>query len=87
MEEQKSEQLQTEFEATAAPPPERVTVTLDLDADVLEWLKAQPLGWQREVNNAMRFLMETNLIREAAFDEASPTERPAYDIDSDYIPF
>jgi uncharacterized protein (DUF4415 family) len=32
--------LLPEFEGRAAPPPERVTVTLDLDADVVEWLKA-----------------------------------------------
>jgi hypothetical protein len=52
------EQLPAEFTAAAAPEstPERVTVTLDLDADVLEWLKAQPLGWQHELNNLARFL-------------------------------
>jgi BrnA antitoxin of type II toxin-antitoxin system len=50
--------LQPEFEGSAAPPPERVTVTLDIDADVLEWLKAQPLDWQREINNAARFIMD-----------------------------
>ena len=47
-----------EFEGSAAPPPERVTVTLELDADILEWLKAQPLGWEREINNAARFVMD-----------------------------
>jgi uncharacterized protein (DUF4415 family) len=48
------EQLHAKFEATAhvrESTPERVTVTLDLDADVLEWLKAQHLGWQHELNN------------------------------------
>ena len=29
-----------------------------LDAEVLEWLKAQPLGWQHELNNLARFYME-----------------------------
>jgi hypothetical protein len=38
----KLEPLQTRFEPAAAPPAERVTVTLDIDADILEWLNAQP---------------------------------------------
>jgi hypothetical protein len=57
MEERKTE-LAPEFEGSAAPPPARVTVTLDLDADILAWLKAQPLDWQREMNNAARFVMD-----------------------------
>jgi hypothetical protein len=36
------EGLQTEFDATAAPAPKRVAVTLDMDADVLAWLMMQP---------------------------------------------
>jgi hypothetical protein len=36
-------ELQPSFEPAAAPPPpKRVTVTLDLDADLLDWLKEQP---------------------------------------------
>jgi uncharacterized protein (DUF4415 family) len=53
----KTEHLPAEFEqaaATVAPVPECVTVTLDIGADLLEWLKAQPLGWQHEINNTMR---------------------------------
>src|SRR3954453_2180907 len=67
MEEQKNEQLQPRFEEKAAPPPERVTVSLDLDADVLGWLKEQPTDWQRELNNLARFFMETSQIREAQY--------------------
>jgi uncharacterized protein (DUF4415 family) len=59
--------LLPEFEGRAAPPEldaaragARVTVTLDIDADVLDWLKAQPLDWQREINNLARFYMETS---------------------------
>jgi hypothetical protein len=37
-----------------------VTVTLDMDADILTWLKAQPTEWQREINNTMRFFMESS---------------------------
>ena len=55
-----SEPLQTEFEAIAAPAIKRVSVTLDMDSDLLAWLKAQPTEWQREINNTMRFFMETS---------------------------
>jgi uncharacterized protein (DUF4415 family) len=47
-------------EAAPAKACARVTVTLDIDADVLDWLKAQPLDWQREINNLARFYMETS---------------------------
>jgi uncharacterized protein (DUF4415 family) len=70
MEEEKNSKLAPEFEGSAAPQPdlsaealaqgERVTVTLDLDADVVEWLKAQPLGLQDEIRTTMRFFMETS---------------------------
>lgn len=70
MDAQKSE-LSPEFEGRAAPPElgaakaagARVTVTLDIDADVLDWLKAQPLDWQREINNLAQFYMETTISR------------------------
>ena len=42
--------------------PKRVTVTIDIDADVLEWLQEQAL-WKRETNDLLRFYMETTLIR------------------------
>jgi hypothetical protein len=73
MEEQNSK-LAPEFERSNAPPPERVTVTLEIDADLLAWLKQQPLDWQREINNLTRFFMETNLIRDAACEEAAGPE-------------
>ena len=95
MEEQKPE-LAPEFEATAAPPPARVTVTLDLDADLLAWLKQQPLGWQQEINNTLRFWMETSNIPvpppevyedEANFETAGPDlARNAHKIDNNFIP-
>ena len=69
-----AEPLPAEFEQAAAPPPERVTVTLDMDADVLAWLKEQPTDWQREINNTMRFFMDTS---------TAPVPPPqAYDIDA-----
>ena len=50
-----------------------VTVTLDIDADVLEWLQEKPF-WRREISDLLRFTMETHLIREAAFDEAAAAD-------------
>jgi hypothetical protein len=90
-------QLQPSFEPAAAPRPARATVTLDFDAEVLQWLKAQPLGWQAEINNLARFYMETSLIREAAFEDAAgpehqldtsgpDTARNASKIHHDFIP-
>jgi hypothetical protein len=85
------------FEPAAAPPPGRETVTLDLDADVVEWFRAQPTGLQRELNNLARFFMETSMIREEAFEEATGPDheidtagpdpaRNADKIDHDFIP-
>src|SRR4051794_22332310 len=89
-------ELAPEFEATAAPPPERVSVTLDLDADILEWLRAQPLDWQREINNAARFVMDMSsqpvppieaYEDEANYETAGPDPaRNADRIDHDFIP-
>jgi uncharacterized protein (DUF4415 family) len=76
MEEQKTELL-PEFERSNAPPPERVTVTLDLDADILAWLKEQPTDWRREINNLARFFMETS---------SAPVPPPHPDSEADYIP-
>jgi uncharacterized protein (DUF4415 family) len=76
MEDQKTG-LSPEFEGSAALPPERVSVTLDLDADILAWLKEQPTDWQREINNTMRFQMET-------WNAPTPPTHP--DSEADYIP-
>jgi uncharacterized protein (DUF4415 family) len=77
MEAQKPD-LAPEFDREAAPPPERVTVTLDLDADVLEWLKGQHLGWQDEIRSSLRFFMETS--------NTPPVPPPHPDSEADYIP-
>ena len=87
-------ELAPEFKRSNAPPPERVTVTLDMDADVLEWFKAQPLDWQREINNAARFVMDMSSqpvppieVYEADFETAGPDPaRDADTIDHDFIP-
>jgi hypothetical protein len=94
-------ELQPSFQPAAArqrpAPPARVTVTLDLDADLVDWFRAQPIGLQPELNNLARFYMETSLIREAAFEDAAGPEheldtsgpdpaRNASKIDHDFIP-
>jgi hypothetical protein len=92
MEAQKPE-LAPEFEGRAAPPPERVTVTLDLDADVVEWLRAQPLGLQGELNDLSRFFMDSSTAPREAYDDAArweiagpDAERSADRIDNEFIP-
>jgi uncharacterized protein (DUF4415 family) len=79
MTDKKSEPLQTEFDATAAPAPKRVAVTLDMDADLLAWLMMQPTDWQREINNTMRFFMETSA--------APASARKPYSRKTDIFPF
>jgi uncharacterized protein (DUF4415 family) len=56
--------------SVSSAQPGLVTVMLDMDADVLAWLKEQKL-WRRETNELLRDYMEQNLIREAAFEEAA----------------
>ena len=73
-----------------------MTVTLDIDADILEWLKAQPLDWQREINNAARFVMDMTsqpvppieVYEDAArWEIAGPDlERSADRIDNEFLP-
>ena len=79
------EQLPAEFTAAAAPEstPERVTVTLDIDADVLEWLKARPLAWQHELNTLARFYMETSNQPIPPPHEFDPF---TYDPEADHMP-
>ena len=87
-------ELALEFDREAAPPPERVTVTLEMDADLLAWLKEQPLGWQREINNAARFIIDMSgqpappiEVYEADFETAGPDmTRDADRIDNEFIP-
>jgi len=92
-------ELAPEFQPAAASPPQRVAVTLVLDADLLDWLKQQPTDWRLEINNTMRFFMETSLIREQAFadvagldhadelDTAGPDPaRNADKIECDFVP-
>jgi uncharacterized protein (DUF4415 family) len=95
MEEQKSK-LAPEFERSNAPPPERVTVTFGIDADILKWAKTQPLGVQGEINSAMRFIMDMTsqpVPPIEAYEDAARWEiagpdpaRDADRIDNEFVP-
>ena len=70
-----------------------MTVTVDLDPDVVEWLKAQPLGLQGELSNLARFFMDSSTAPVEAYDDAARWEsrdrtrpRNASKIDNDFIP-
>jgi len=44
--------------ATAAWPPVKMQLTIRLDADVLNWLKANGRGYQTRINRILRAAME-----------------------------
>ena len=89
--------LLPEFEGSAAPPPEQVTVTLKLPADLLAWLKTSPLGWQQEMVNAASFVMDMSTMTappplddewEPVFEETAGPDpaRNADKIAHDFVP-
>jgi BrnA antitoxin of type II toxin-antitoxin system len=41
--------------------------TLLLDTEVLDWIKSEFSDWQGQINELLRFYMETTQIREASF--------------------
>jgi len=41
-------------------PDKKVSVTLDVDADVLEWFKAQGEGFQNRINAALKIYAEAH---------------------------
>lgn len=45
--------------ATAAWPPAKQQLTIRLDADVLDWLKANGRGYQTRINRILRAAMES----------------------------
>jgi uncharacterized protein (DUF4415 family) len=53
--------LSDEFfaKATSAWPPAKTQLTIRLDADVLDWLKANGRGYQTRINHILRAAMET----------------------------
>ena len=45
--------------ATTAWPPVKKQLTIRVDADVLDWLKAQGKGYQTRINRILRVVMES----------------------------
>jgi uncharacterized protein (DUF4415 family) len=45
--------------ATAPWPPVKKQLTIRLDADVLDWLKAHGRGYQTRINRILRVVMES----------------------------
>src|SRR6202140_2687289 len=45
--------------ATTAWPPVKKQLTIRLDADVLDWLKAHGRGYQTRINRILRVVMES----------------------------
>ena len=45
--------------ATVAWPPAKKQLTIRLDSDVLEWLKANGRGYQTRINHILRVVMES----------------------------
>ena len=41
-------------------PQPKVTVTVELDADILEWFKAESEDWEARVQTALRLYVEAN---------------------------
>jgi len=44
-------------------PPAKRQLTIRIDADVLEWLRAQGKGYQTRINRILRLAMETQPAR------------------------
>ncbi len=49
--------------ATVAWPPAKQQLTIRLDADVLDWLKANGRGYQTRINRILRAAMESQPAR------------------------
>jgi uncharacterized protein (DUF4415 family) len=58
-------ELSDEFfkQATVAWPPVKKQLTIRLDADVLDWLKAHGRGYQTRINRILRVAMESRTPR------------------------
>lgn len=57
--------------ATVAWPPVKRQLTIRLDSDVLEWLKARGKGYQTRINRILRTAMESQPQERSAFSQAN----------------
>lgn len=60
-----------EFAEAAAQTPLRRTVTVNLDADVLQFLEAEGLKLDDNINGLLRFYMDTSQQKELEFASGS----------------
>lgn len=60
--------LPDDFRQAAAPAERRKRVTLELDADIVEFMQAEGQNWKRQVNDLLRFFKDTSESRAAAFE-------------------
>ena len=58
--------------ATEAWPPTKQQLTIRLDADVLNWLKANGRGYQTRINRILRAAMESQPPRRARSTTLAP---------------
>jgi uncharacterized protein (DUF4415 family) len=61
--------------ATVPWPPVKHQLTIRLDADVLEWLKANGRGYQTRINRILRAAMESQPPRRARSTSAPKKSR------------
>jgi uncharacterized protein (DUF4415 family) len=58
--------------ATEVWPPAKRQLTIRLDADVLNWLKAHGRGYQTRINRILRAAMESQVPRARSRSAATP---------------
>lgn len=69
------------FKQAKAPwPPAKQQLTIRLDADVLQWLKAHGRGYQTRINRILRAAMESRPPRRAR-STAAPKKTPRHAAD------
>jgi len=73
------QKLPESFEQAAAATPPRRPVTVEIDADVLDWMQHQGVNMLTEVNGFLRFMMDTSQQKAAEFapDAWEPGEMQA----------
>ncbi len=47
-------------------PDQKITVTMEVDADILNWFKTHDVDWQKRILAALRLYVETHRVYEAA---------------------
>ncbi len=61
--------------ATVAWPPAKQQLTIRLDVDVLNWLKANGTGYQTRINRILRAAMESQPVCRARSTTRGPKKR------------